>query len=263
MRRSVAVILTLLLAFAVALSQSSNSPKDTKKPTKEEIEALKLFNSGNSFLRSGNYDKAIEKYDSAIALVKDPRFYYQKGIALKALKKYDEALQAFQEAINLQNDFAYAYNGMAGIYLMRRDYDKAIENYEKALTYNQKLKVALRGIVEALIGKANKLIKLGKFQDALDLLNKATMYRPDYYKIYTVMALVNNRLAKYEDAVKAAKKAIELKKKGLASYAYFELGIAYKNLGKIEEARKAFLQAKKDPRLARNAQYELDYLKKK
>ncbi|CUS95387.1 hypothetical protein JGI14_11184 [Candidatus Kryptonium thompsonii] len=34
-----------------------------------------------------------------------------------------------------------------------------------------------------------------------------------------------------------------------------------KKLGQIEEARKAFLEAKKDPRLARNAQYELDLLK--
>ncbi|MBR9977579.1 MAG: hypothetical protein KFH87_05775, partial [Bacteroidetes bacterium] len=43
--------------------------------------------------------------------------------------------------------------------------------------------------------------------------------------------------------------------------AYFELGLAYRNLGNTAKAKEAFTNAKKDPSYARNAAYELDMLK--
>lgn len=177
------------------------------------------------------------------------------------MRQNEEAINAFKEAINLKNDFAPAYNAIAGIYLTQGDYDNAIENYTKALQYDKKLDAAIKGIVEALLGKSNALIQAGKFQEAVDLLTQATTYRQDYPKVYVMLAIVYNKLSQYDKAVESAKKAIEINPKGANSDAYFELGVAYKKLGQIEEARKAFLEAKKDPRLARNAQYELDLLK--
>ena len=82
-------------------------------------------------------------------LQKDPRFYYNKGLALKALRQNEEAINAFKEAINLKNDFAPAYNAIAGIYLTQGDYDNAIENYTKALQYDRKL--ALNVILKKVI----------------------------------------------------------------------------------------------------------------
>jgi tetratricopeptide (TPR) repeat protein len=254
MKKFLLSIAVLILVSSFVLAQGGNS-------TKPEVEAGKLFNEGNSLLRSGNYKAAIEKYDQALQLYQDPKFYYNKGIALKALRQNDEAIKAFKEAINLKKDFAPAYNAIAGIYLTQGDYDGAIENYTKALEYDNKLDVAIKGIVEALIGKSNALIQAGKFQEALDLLVKATTYRQGYPKVYVMLAVVYNKLSQHDKAVESAKKAIELNPKGANADAYFELGIAYKRLGQVEEARKAFLEAKKDPRLARNAQYELDLLK--
>ncbi len=254
MRKNFPLMLTSILAISFALGQGGNS-------VKPEVEAAKLFNEGNFLLRSGNYKGAIEKYDKALSLQKDPKFYYNKGIALKALRQYDDAIKTFEEAINLKNDFAPAYNAIAGIYLSQGNYDKAIENYTKALEYDKKFDAAVKGIVEALIGKSTVLLQAGKFQEALDLLMQSTTYRQDYPKVYVMLAIIYNKLSQHDKAIESAKKAIELSPKSTNADAYFELGVAYKKLGQIEEARKAFLEAKKDPRLARNAQYELDLLK--
>lgn len=255
MRKIFSLVIIAILASFVAFAQGGNS-------TKPEVEAAKLFNEGNSLLRSGNYKTAIEKFDQALNLQKDPRFYYSKGLAFKALKQYAEAINVFKEAINLKADFAPAYNAIAGIYLIQGDYDNAVEYYKKALEHDPKLDVAVKGIVEALIGKSNALIQAGKFQEALDLLVQSTTYRQDYPKVYIMLAIVYNKLSQYDKAIESAKKAIELNPKSTNADAYFELGVAYKRLGQIEEARKALLEAKKDPRLARNAQYELDLLEK-
>jgi tetratricopeptide (TPR) repeat protein len=252
MKRILSLAIVLISAFSFVLAQGG----DSMKP---EVEAAKLFNEGNALLRSGNYKAAIEKYDQALKFQQDPKFYYNKGLAHKALRQNEEAINAFKQAINLKQDFAPAYNAIAGIYLVQGDYDNAIENYKKALEYDKKLDAAVKGIVEALIGKSNFLIQAGKFQEALDLLVQATSYRQDYPKVYVMLAIVYNKLSQHDKAVESAKKAIELNPK--SADAYFELGVAYKKLGQVEEAKKAFLEAKKDPRLARNAQYELDLLK--
>lgn len=177
------------------------------------------------------------------------------------MRQNEEAIKAFKEAINLKSDFAPAYNAIAGIYLVQGDYDNAIDNYNKALQYDKKLDAAMKGMVEALLGKSNMLIQAGKFQDAVNLLTQATTYRQDYPKVYVMLALVYNKLSQHDKAIESAMKAISINPKATNADAYFELGIAYKKLGQVEEARKAFLEAKKDPRLARNAQYELDLLK--
>ncbi|MEN3039381.1 MAG: tetratricopeptide repeat protein, partial [Candidatus Kryptonium sp.] len=163
MKRIFPVAVFLIMAISLVLAQGGNS-------VKPDVEAARLFNEGNSLLRSGNYKAAIEKYEEALKYQQDPRFYYNKGLALKALRQNEEAIKAFKEAINLKSDFAPAYNAIAGIYLVQGDYDNAIDNYNKALQYDKKLDAAMKGMVEALLGKSNMLIQAGKFQEAVNLL---------------------------------------------------------------------------------------------
>ena len=47
--------------------------------------------------------------------------------------KYDEAISGFNEAIKKDPNFAGAYNGLAGVYTLKKDYDKAIAKYDEAI----------------------------------------------------------------------------------------------------------------------------------
>ncbi|MFA6234482.1 MAG: tetratricopeptide repeat protein, partial [Bacteroidota bacterium] len=82
-----------------------------------------------------------------------------------------------------------------------------------------------------------------------------------YDKAYLVLAMAQNKNGKYDEAIKAAQSAIKHIKSPQKGAAYFEMGLAYRNLGNMTKAKEAFTSAKKDPSYARNADYELKMLK--
>jgi hypothetical protein len=68
--------------------------------------AVDWYNKGNALAGQGKYDEAIQAYDQAIQLKPnyDSAWYY-KGVALKALGRTNESNAAFSEAKNLTNLF--------------------------------------------------------------------------------------------------------------------------------------------------------------
>ncbi len=69
-------VFPILLIFTLTLSVTSFAQEMNP-------EAGKLYNEGNSQLKAGNYNGAIDNYDKALAIEKDYRIYYQKGVAQK------------------------------------------------------------------------------------------------------------------------------------------------------------------------------------
>ncbi|MEO9028848.1 MAG: tetratricopeptide repeat protein [Ktedonobacteraceae bacterium] len=69
------------------------------------------LNEGNALYNLKRYEEALDAYNRAIAL--DPNFanaYNNKGAALNGLKRYEEALDAYNRAIALDPNFANAYH---------------------------------------------------------------------------------------------------------------------------------------------------------
>lgn len=250
--------LLLLICFSVVPVHGQSSAPDPKK-----IEADKLYNDGNGLFRSGNYTGAMEKYQAALALAKDFRYYYQLGLSFKNTRQADKALEAFEESIKLKNDFYQGYNAVGGTLLASRVYDRAIEAFKQALMYNPQMSQAVLGIGEAYAGQAQQLVNDGKVNEAGAVVDEALQQHPNNPKLYLIGAVVYNKLDQPEKAIGAAEEAIKQKKRGARGAEYFEIGIAYKKLKDNDKARAAFAEAKKDPAYSRNAQYELDGLKGK
>jgi tetratricopeptide (TPR) repeat protein len=91
------------------------------------------LNEGIALYDLKRYDEALVAYEQAIRL--DPNFaiaYYGKGVALRNLKRYDEAIAAYEQAIRLDPNFAIAYYSK-GLALDRLGQSKeAKQAYDKA-----------------------------------------------------------------------------------------------------------------------------------
>jgi tetratricopeptide (TPR) repeat protein len=223
-------------------------------------EAKKLYNEGNGMLKGGDYDGAISKYNAALKLEKHEFYYYQRGLAERRSRKIDESIVSFNEALKLNPNFAAGHVALAGSLFTKNDFDGAIENYEKALKENPTLGQAKKGLAAAQVARAADMVNRGDVSGAIDLTKKALENDPKFDKAHIIMAQAYNKDGKYNDAISAANEALK-HIKGAKGAAYFELGLAHRNLGNTAKAREAFTQAKRDPTYARNADYELKMLR--
>jgi len=254
--RIAAIFAALMIIATPVVSQDGNG-SDSK------VEADKLYNEGNSLYRSGNFSGAAEKYVAALALAEDYKYRYQLGLSYKNLKEPEKAITEYEKAVGNKPDFAIGHYALGGAYLGAREYAKSIEAFKLCLRYNPQMDRAKKGISEAYAGEGQRLMSAGKFEDAGAIVDEALQQNSDNPKLYLLAARVYNRLEQPEKAIDAAKSALKLKTRGSKGAEYFELGVAYKKVNDIAQARAAFMEAKKDPTYSRNAQYELDGLKGK
>jgi tetratricopeptide (TPR) repeat protein len=117
-------------AFQDVVTEISRTIKDllTSLKTKEE-----WLDKGNALRNLKRYEEALAAYEQAIRL--DPNFadaYYNKGIALNELKRHEEALAAYEQAIHLNPNDAYAYNGKGIALRDLKRYKEADQAFEKA-----------------------------------------------------------------------------------------------------------------------------------
>lgn len=154
---------------------------DEKTQHKAEKVIPQLYNFlGNGALRDGQYDKAIENYNKAIAL--DPNYskcYLGMGLAYSKMNNLDKAIEAFDKTIeigtatNKVEDVKDAKSSARDNLLViaaeeqkKENYADAYKHFTQALKYDDKAS-------EAYLGLAAAANKLSKFDDAIEAINKA------------------------------------------------------------------------------------------
>ena len=69
-----------------------------------------LVKEAEGFRDEREYEAEVDIYNETLALKKAPELYYKKGIALYSLAKYEEAVECFDEAIRIDENFTDAIN---------------------------------------------------------------------------------------------------------------------------------------------------------
>ena len=205
-----------------------DSLENIMKNTREDTTIVNCLNSLSShYNKIGDYEMAMLFADSALA--SSIKFNFKKGqaealrskgIILRYLGNYPEALQNLQVVIDLYNEIDYktglvaAYNSIGSVYRLSGSYPEALQNFSTAKEISEEIGY-MDGLAAAYTG-------LG------------TIYSSQYnYAEAVKMFLAANKI--YEE--KGNKKNIAIE--------YNNLGTVYSDQGNFSEALKMFQAALK------------------
>ena len=197
---------------------------------------------GNRLHNSGHYQEALAAYERAIEL--DPNFadaYDAKGDALFSLNRYSGALAFYERAMQLDPDYAHAYEGKGNVLYNLGRYQDALMAYEQAIQLDPTS-------VSACNGKGDALYYLKHYQQALVAYGRAIQLDPTFASAYNGKSWTLWQLGRHEEALVAAEQAIQLEPN--SAFAYDGKGNALYSLLRYEEAVLAYGQAiRLDPTL--------------
>ncbi|TEU14951.1 MAG: tetratricopeptide repeat protein [Anaerolineales bacterium] len=141
-----------------------------------EMAYLSLFTVGMARYAAEDWDGAITRFSDALSQTAervpalDPGIiYFSRGFAYAAKGEYDRGIADYDQAIQLQPDFAEAYSNRGDAYMFKHDYDRAIADYGQAIQLQPDFVVAYhnRGFFYQLMGKKEKAI--ADFRKVLEL----------------------------------------------------------------------------------------------
>jgi serine/threonine protein kinase len=221
---------------------------NVKNRTKEE-----WLDEGNRLYNIGQFQDALQAFENAIQI--DPTFadaYEGKTSALCALGRYREALDSVETALKLDPGYAASYNDKGDILYEFKSYSDALGYYEHALQLEPEN-------LEAYLGRATTLCSLGRYQEALAAYDRAIYLDPNVAVAYDGKAWALRQLKLYTEALIFSEKALQLEPDN--ALFYMGKGRGLFRLGQYEESLTAFNQAIQcDPTIAQIYDYKADTL---
>jgi tetratricopeptide (TPR) repeat protein len=115
---AVTLFMLLFTACTTPMNIETNKVNET---------ATSFVESGKTYFRMGEYDKAIADFTQAISINPNTTdVYILRGFAYDEKQDYDKAIADYTQAIRLDPKYATAYGNRGNVYSNKGDYDKAI-----------------------------------------------------------------------------------------------------------------------------------------
>lgn len=119
---------------------------------------------------------------------------------------YNQAIQAYEEALKIDPDFAEAWNNKGYVLFSLQKYEEAIAAYDRALMIDPMF-------VEARYNKANALYKLKKFEQAIQVYDQVLKIRPLSAKAWNNKGNSLASLRRFDESIMAYEQALKINPK--------------------------------------------------
>lgn len=214
-----------------------------------------LINLGAALYDQENYAAALECFDRALKLAPDfAGTHTNRGNALRALKRLNDAEGSYRRALELNPSFAPAWKNLGSALRDLNRTDEAVEAFRAALTQAPNdpetidcMALAMKAInrvdeaTRLYLQLANVLLRQRKINEAAITIEHALALLPgDPYSI-NMKGRVAFERGDLETALNQYRRALRVKP-DLAD-AHNDMGNALKELGRLAEARDAFVKA--------------------
>jgi tetratricopeptide (TPR) repeat protein len=205
---------------------------------------------GRALAAQERYDEAIEQYREANALwtktsSTDRKFALVNcGDALQAQKLYEEAAQKYREAIQVDPEYAVAYNGLGLAFAAQEHYDEAVEQYRQANALSAKASPTDRKF--ALVNWGDVLQAQKLYEEAAQKYREAIQVDPEDAVAYNRLGLTLAAQEHHDEAIEQYRQADALWSKASLTDRKFALvnwGDALQAQELYEEAAQKYREA--------------------
>ena len=186
------------------------------------------FYIGLTSYKEGKHEEAIKHYDQAIDI--NPQFaeaYNNRGITKDLLGRHEEAIADYDQAIRINPQFAEAYYNRGTTKDLLGRHEEAIADYDQAIRINSQY-------AEAYYNRGNAKGELGKHEEAIADYDEAIHINPQFAQAYCNKGNVKLALGQHDDAIADYDQAIRINPQ--FAKAYYNRGNAKSMLGRYEEA---------------------------
>ena len=192
--------------------------------------------------QSGRLNYGLKKYEEALrafdyATLIDDEFlgaFMEKAKTLERLKKYEEAIIAYNRTIELEDPTSYAFLRIGKCYERLGDKKLAIEFYNKTVHEDPLLDKGWIAITDFYLRQKN-------YQKALFFLNKALSIDNENKQYWKRYATLNRQMNFHEEAELGYRKAVEYGDTELDTWLFWVDTLQF--IGEFDTAIKTLLQA--------------------
>ncbi|PIR52379.1 hypothetical protein COU77_00680, partial [Candidatus Peregrinibacteria bacterium CG10_big_fil_rev_8_21_14_0_10_49_16] len=188
-------------------------------------------NMGNVYRLRGEYERAIEEYEKAIAIRPYSKIFANLGATYRRLRRYSDAERVYDEALRQNPDNAEVHIGRGLLFSELGQLSSAREAYEKALMLRSDLE-------EVHVNLGALSIQEGNIDEAINHYQDALMVNPYFIQAHYNLGVALQAQSKADEAIAAYEKAIRLLPTLTA--ARINLGLLYHQNQHFEEARLQF-----------------------
>ncbi len=249
------ITMRIMRGARVELTEGEQARVWMRKGRTDNLQAFEKNLQGQTFFRRGtkqDNDTARQIFEEAIAL--DPNFIWpyvnlgmthwmdaRNGWSEIPAKSLQMAFELTQKALAMDDSIDIGHSLLGGIYLVKRQYDEALAEAERAVALNPNGADAyffLAGIVGAL----------GRWDENVLYIKKSIRLNPvPHIGYYWFLGRAYFMMGQYDEAIVALRKALQMGPDFLPAHTY--LAACYSSLGRDPEARAAAKEVLRiDPR---------------
>jgi len=186
-----------------------------------------LIKQGREHIDADEYDQAIECFNEAVEMYPDDAsIYFYRALAYHYKEDYDRAIADYTEAIRINPDGAGAYNNRGNIYYDEEDYDRAIADYTEAIRIDPDDILAYNNRIRAYSKK-------GDYERVIADSSELIRIDPDDADAYNSRGWNYYLKGEYQQALEDANWSITIRP---THYALDTRASAYQGLGNLDEA---------------------------
>lgn len=209
-----------------------------KNSNQQLVSAEECMAAAEAFFTENNASEAVKYYLHSVLMKRlNPQAYKGLGKAYYSLKKYDKAIDAFEKALEISSFDAELYSELGICYMAKGNCCKAVRNIMQAIKIEPKntdyqiqlavcheimeeedMAIMIYGKItetnpdcrKAYVQKASLLMKLERFDDALDVFRSILKVDKTYYRAYLGIGICFDKFGDLAMAKRYYKKYLKL-----------------------------------------------------